>query len=117
MNGSTGGVGASVDLEGRMAKSRRSPSSTDTRPTEPSTRRARFVPTHGPSTKTAWARATRFGVESALINIRAASATSLRVVEVPGVESARREGVSNLRAHRDGTRVLRTILAEWLRPV
>lgn len=57
-----------------------------------------------------------FEVET-LINIKAASSKSLRVVEVPSFESTRREGVSNLRAHRDGVRVLRTILAEWLRPV
>ena len=56
-----------------------------------------------------------FEVET-LINIRAASAKGLRVVEVPSFESSRRTGVSNLRAHRDGVRVLRTILAEWLRP-
>ncbi len=57
-----------------------------------------------------------FEVET-LINIRAASAQGLRVVEVPSFESNRRNGVSNLRAPRDGVRVLRTILAEWVRPV
>lgn len=57
-----------------------------------------------------------FEVET-LINIRAASAKELRIAEVPSFESSRRAGASNLRAYRDGMRVLRTILAEWLRPV
>jgi glycosyltransferase involved in cell wall biosynthesis len=56
-----------------------------------------------------------FEVET-LINIKAASSKTLRVVEVPSVELIRRAGVSSLNAHRDGVRVLRTILAEWLRP-
>lgn len=56
-----------------------------------------------------------FEVET-LLNIRAAAGKSLRIVEIPSFELNRQEGVSNLRAHRDGMRVLRTILAEWLRP-
>jgi glycosyltransferase involved in cell wall biosynthesis len=56
-----------------------------------------------------------FEVET-LMNIRAASAKELRIVEVPSFEASRRHGVSNLSASRDGIRVLRTILAEWLRP-
>jgi glycosyltransferase involved in cell wall biosynthesis len=56
-----------------------------------------------------------FEVET-LINIRAASAKGLRIVEIPSFESSRRTGTSNLRAYKDGSRVLRTILAEWLRP-
>ena len=55
-----------------------------------------------------------FEVE-ALINIRAAR-TGLRVFEVPSFEHDRRDGVSNLSARRDGVRVLRTILAERVRP-
>jgi hypothetical protein len=56
-----------------------------------------------------------FEVET-LMNIRAASAKNLRIVEVPSFEANRRHGASNLSATRDGMRVLRTILAEWLRP-
>ena len=55
-----------------------------------------------------------FEVET-LINIRAARAC-LRVHEVPSFEHDRRHGVSNLSARRDGMRVLRTILAERVRP-
>jgi len=55
-----------------------------------------------------------FEVET-LINIRAAR-SGLRVVEVPSFESSRRHGESNLHALRDGLRVLRTILAERIRP-
>jgi glycosyltransferase involved in cell wall biosynthesis len=40
----------------------------------------------------------------------------LKVVEVPSYEGNRRSGVSNLNARRDGIRVLRTIMAERLRP-
>ncbi len=50
-----------------------------------------------------------------LINIRAARA-GLKIHEVPSFEHDRRHGVSNLNARRDGMRVLRTILAEWIRP-
>jgi glycosyltransferase involved in cell wall biosynthesis len=56
-----------------------------------------------------------FEVET-LMNIRVASAKHLRVIEVPSFEASRRHGVSNLSAYRDGMRVLRTIMAEWLRP-
>jgi len=55
-----------------------------------------------------------FEVET-LLNIRAASA-GLRVVEVPSFEHNRLSGISNLNAGRDGVRILRTILAEWVRP-
>jgi glycosyltransferase involved in cell wall biosynthesis len=55
-----------------------------------------------------------FEVET-LMNIRAARA-KLRIHEVPSFEYDRRHGTSNLNARRDGTRVLRTILAESLRP-
>ncbi len=51
-----------------------------------------------------------FEVET-LINIRIARA-GLRVCEVPSMEFERLHGASNLRAVRDGTRVLRTILGE-----
>ena len=54
-----------------------------------------------------------FEVET-LMNIRAA-VTGLVVTEVPSVEHERIHGESNLNAVRDGTRVLRTILREWLR--
>jgi glycosyltransferase involved in cell wall biosynthesis len=56
-----------------------------------------------------------FEVET-LINIRAAR-SRLNVVEVPSFEANRQHGVGSLRATRDGMRVLRTILAERLRPV
>jgi glycosyltransferase involved in cell wall biosynthesis len=52
-----------------------------------------------------------FEVET-LINVRVTKA-GLNVVEVPSFESNRLNGVSNLRAGRDGTRVLKTILREW----
>lgn len=55
-----------------------------------------------------------FEVET-LINIRAARA-HLRVYEVPSFEHNRRHGASNLNARRDGLRVLRTIIAETIRP-
>jgi glycosyltransferase involved in cell wall biosynthesis len=58
---------------------------------------------------------TGFEVET-LINIRAARA-KLRIVEVPSFESHRMHGISNLNARRDGIRVLRTILAERIRPI
>jgi glycosyltransferase involved in cell wall biosynthesis len=54
-----------------------------------------------------------FEVET-LMNIRAAKAR-LRIAEVPSYESPRIHGVSNLHAARDGWRVFRTILREWLR--
>lgn len=55
-----------------------------------------------------------FEVET-LMNIRLA-ASGMSVTEVPSFESTRRHGTSNLKVARDGTRVLRTIFAEWLRP-
>lgn len=55
-----------------------------------------------------------FEVET-LLNIKAARA-GLNVVEVASYESNRLNGLSNLRAVRDGIRVLRTILAERIRP-
>jgi glycosyltransferase involved in cell wall biosynthesis len=53
-----------------------------------------------------------FEVET-LLNVRAAVA-GLRVVEVPSVEHERLFGESNLRATRDGLRILRTIVSERL---
>ena len=55
-----------------------------------------------------------FEVET-LMNIRATRA-GLRIHEVPSFEHDRRHGTSNLDARRDGMRVLRTILAESVRP-
>ena len=55
-----------------------------------------------------------FEVET-LINIRLAR-SELTVVEVPSHERERLYGASNLNARRDGIRVLRTILAERIRP-
>ena len=55
-----------------------------------------------------------FEVET-LINIKAAQA-KLKVVEVPSYEHNRLHGASNLNARRDGMRVLRTIVAERIRP-
>jgi glycosyltransferase involved in cell wall biosynthesis len=51
-----------------------------------------------------------FEVET-LINIRIARA-SLKTTEVPSFEHSRIHGVSNLSAAKDGTRVMRTIIAE-----
>lgn len=56
-----------------------------------------------------------FEVET-LINIRIAEA-GWSVVEVPSFELERIHGASNLRAHRDGWRVLRTIRSELRAPV
>ncbi len=55
-----------------------------------------------------------FEVET-LMNIRLADSTT-RVIEVPSFEAPRRHGSSNLRVGRDGLRVFRTIIAEWVRP-
>jgi len=55
-----------------------------------------------------------FEVET-LMGIRVAS-SKVKVVEVPSFEGNRRSGRSNLQVRRDGTRVLRTIVAEWVRP-
>ncbi|MCP4307496.1 MAG: glycosyltransferase family 2 protein [bacterium] len=51
-----------------------------------------------------------FEIET-LINVRALK-TDLRVAEVPSFEARRLHGVSNLKAWRDGFRILRTILRE-----
>lgn len=56
-----------------------------------------------------------FEVET-LLNIKAAR-SGLAIVEVPSFESNRLSGESNLNARRDGIRVLRTIVAEKVRPV
>ena len=56
-----------------------------------------------------------FEVET-LMNIRAVR-YGLHVVEVPSYESSRIHGSSNLRAVRDGFRVLRTIVSESRRPL
>src|SRR5215472_14102548 len=53
-----------------------------------------------------------FEVET-LMSIRAAKA-GLRIYEVPSHESPRIFGTSNLRAVRDGWRILKVILREWL---
>ncbi len=50
-----------------------------------------------------------------LMNIRVAR-SRLKVVEVPSFEYDRVHGVSNLNARRDGVRVLRTVVAERVRP-
>jgi glycosyltransferase involved in cell wall biosynthesis len=56
-----------------------------------------------------------FEVET-LMNIRAARA-KLTIHEVPSFECERHPGTSSLSAHRDGLRVLRTIVAERVRPI
>ncbi len=61
-----------------------------------------------------YARCNGFEVET-LMNIRLAE-SGIRVIEVPSFEANRQHGASHLRAARDGTRVLRTIIAEWIRP-
>jgi glycosyltransferase involved in cell wall biosynthesis len=55
-----------------------------------------------------------FEVET-LLNIKAHRA-NLTVMEVASYESDRASGTSNLKAFRDGVRVIRTILAERIRP-
>jgi glycosyltransferase involved in cell wall biosynthesis len=55
-----------------------------------------------------------FEVET-LMNIKLAK-SDLSVVEVPSFEAPRRHGTSNLHVGRDGVRVLRTIIAERVRP-
>jgi len=57
---------------------------------------------------------TGFEVET-FMDIRAANA-DMKVIEVPSFEANRRNGESNLKVGRDGLRVLRTIVAEWVRP-
>ena len=56
------------------------------------------------------ARLSGFEVET-LMNIRAAKA-GLRIQEVPSYEHSRLHGSSNLRAIRDGWRILKVILRE-----
>jgi glycosyltransferase involved in cell wall biosynthesis len=56
-----------------------------------------------------------FEVET-LLNIKAAR-RGLRIVEVPSFEANRLSGSSNLSARRDGIRILRTIIAERVRPL
>jgi glycosyltransferase involved in cell wall biosynthesis len=55
-----------------------------------------------------------FEVET-LINLRMHKA-NFKIVEVASFEYSRIHGESNLRAMRDGWRVLKTILREWVRP-
>ena len=55
-----------------------------------------------------------FEIETQL-NIHAMKA-GLRVCEVPSNETPRHNGTSNLSTFRDGQRVLRTIVSEWLAP-
>jgi len=55
-----------------------------------------------------------FEIET-LMGIRIAMSKA-KVVEVPSYEANRRSGASNLKAGRDGARVFRTIIAEWVRP-
>lgn len=54
--------------------------------------------------------ATGFEIEAEM-TVRAMQA-GLRIAEVPSLELARRSGASNLRAVRDGTRVLRTVVRD-----
>lgn len=58
--------------------------------------------------------ATGFEVET-LLSVRALR-NRLRVIEVPSFENSRLTGASKLRSFRDGSRALRTIVAERLRP-
>ena len=55
-----------------------------------------------------------FEVE-ALVALRALRA-NIRIVEVASFETPRMSGTSKLAARRDGIRILRTILSEWIRP-
>lgn len=55
-----------------------------------------------------------FEVET-LMNIRVA-ASDIKVIEVPSYERSRVSGDSNLKVGRDGRRIFRTIVAEWIRP-
>jgi len=50
-----------------------------------------------------------------LLAIRALR-SNIRVVEVPSFEPKRLSGISKLHAARDGMRILRMILGEWIRP-
>jgi glycosyltransferase involved in cell wall biosynthesis len=51
----------------------------------------------------------------ALMNVKAQQA-GLKIVEVPCFERARVHGKSNLHPVKDGSRILRTMIAEWIRP-
>src|SRR5688572_10468584 len=55
-----------------------------------------------------------FEVE-ALVALRALRA-NIRIVEVASFETPRMSGTSKLAAKRDGLRILRTIISEWVRP-
>ncbi|MDQ6614888.1 MAG: glycosyltransferase family 2 protein [Actinomycetota bacterium] len=55
-----------------------------------------------------------FEIEAQLV-VRAVR-RQLKVTEVPSLEGARTHGTSKLRTFSDGTRVLRTVLAEFIRP-
>jgi len=43
--------------------------------------------------------------------------SNIRVIEVPSYEPPRLSGTTNLRAVRDGWRILRMIIAERIRPL
>ena len=55
-----------------------------------------------------------FEIET-MMNIRALR-SGIRVAEVPSFEAERIHGESNLNTFRDGWRVLKTIMREWVRP-
>ncbi len=55
-----------------------------------------------------------FEIET-MMNVRALR-SGIRVAEVPSFEAERIHGQSNLNTFRDGWRVLKTILREWVRP-
>ena len=50
-----------------------------------------------------------------MMNVRALR-SGVRVAEVPSFEAERIHGESNLNTFRDGWRVLKTIMREWVRP-
>jgi glycosyltransferase involved in cell wall biosynthesis len=55
-----------------------------------------------------------FEIET-MMNVRALR-SGIRVAEVPSYEAERIHGTSNLNTFRDGWRVLKTIMREWVRP-
>jgi hypothetical protein len=55
-----------------------------------------------------------FEIET-MMNVRALR-SGIRVAEVPSFEAERLHGESNLNTFRDGWRVLKTIMREWVRP-
>ena len=55
-----------------------------------------------------------FEIET-MMNVRALR-SGVRVAEVPSFEAERIHGESNLNTFRDGWRVLKTIMKEWVRP-